>query len=60
MVIVDYGIGSLEVVIPFGNSMIYSVGFLFWGAPLPCVSVKVRDKNVIGNLVPSYSCDNCA
>ena len=42
-VIVDYDIGSLEVVIPFGYSIIYYIGFLFWGSAFPlCFSESVR------------------
>ena len=31
----DYDVSSLKVLIPFGNGIVHSIGFLFWGTPFP-------------------------
>ena len=60
VVIAHYYFSCLKVIIPFHDCVIYTVGFLFFGAPFPLSVREVCERNAIGNSVPSCSWDSCA
>ena len=58
MIISDYDVCTLEIVIPFGDGTVKSIGLSFSCASLSLCLQKVWDKKAIGNSVPSWFCVN--